>query len=106
MEKTEGTVSNKCFWDFLDFKTLYFPIFAKWVFAVIAALVVIFGLVGVVFGLVSLVSVGFFSGLALIAGSVIYSAFILVIIRLWFELVVVVFNINDAIQDIRGRIGQ
>jgi hypothetical protein len=75
--------------DLLFFKTMITPKVMTFVYWLLL-------LVCVIGSLVSMFTVNFFAGLfGLLLG--------VVLIRMWCELVIVLFHINDALQDIRAK---
>ena len=86
---------------FFSFDKMYFPTFARYLFIIMCALIGIVGIIGVLFGLYSMFAVGFFSGVSMILTGVITSVVMIVAMRFWFEMVLVIFSVNDAVQDIR-----
>ena len=89
---------------FFCFDKLYFPAFARNLFIVMCIFVVVAGVLAVFAGIFSMFSMGFFTGIAAILGSVISTFMMIIILRFWFEVILVVFNIHDAVQDIRENI--
>ena len=89
---------------FFSFDKLFFPAFARILFIVLCILIAIACVLAVVAGIISLFTIGFFAGLAGIAGAILSSVMMIVAMRFWFEVVLVAFNINEAVQDIREHI--
>ena len=89
---------------FFSFDKLFFPAFARILFIVLCILIAIACVLAVVAGIVSLFTIGFFAGLAGIVGAILSSIMMIVAMRFWFEVVLVAFNINEAVQDIREHI--
>ena len=89
---------------FFSFDKLYFPAFARILFIVMCILIVAVCVVAVIAGIVSLFTIGFFAGIAGIFGAIISSVLMIVAMRFWFEVVLVAFNINEAVQDIRENV--
>jgi fumarate reductase subunit C len=86
------------------FDAMYFPVFAHYVFIVFVVLVLLAGLGGIVAAFAAMARVGFSDGMYTLLQSVVMVAFLLVVGRLWIELAMVVFKINEAVQDIRRHI--
>jgi hypothetical protein len=86
---------------FFKFDKLYFPMIARFLFLLAVAVIVFFGAVGVIANLVAMFTVGFFSGLIGMVASAVGAVVGIFVVRIWFELVLVVFNINDAVQEIK-----
>ncbi|MDR1613368.1 MAG: DUF4282 domain-containing protein [Planctomycetota bacterium] len=86
---------------FFKFDKLYFPMIARFLFMALAAVILLSGAVGVMVSLVSMFTAGFLSGLFGIAASAAYAVVAVFFVRIWFELILVVFNINDALQEIK-----
>ena len=89
---------------FFCFDKLYFPAFARILFIVMCFLIGAVCVVTVIAGIVSLFTIGFFAGIAGIFGAIIFSTLMIVAMRFWFEVVLVAFNINEAVQDIRESV--
>lgn len=79
---------------FFKFDKLYFPIIARWLFIVAVILIALGTVVGFLGSLVGMQLLG--AIFALIGGLI-----SIVAVRIWFELILVVFNINDAVQELR-----
>ncbi len=86
---------------FFNFDKLYFPFIAKWLFLLGLALIVISGIFMILGGLAAIFTAGVLSGLGVIVGAIIYVVVSAFLLRIWFEFILVLFNINDAVQDIR-----
>ena len=86
------------------FDTMYFPIFAHYVFVVFVVLVLLIGLGGIVAAFSVMARIGFSDGMYSLLQSVAMAAVLLVAGRLWIELAMVVFKINEAVQDIRRHV--
>lgn len=87
-----------------NFKKMYFPFFARVLFIIYCLLTVLAGLVLVVLAFVTMFNRGFLDGLMalFIAGVFVIASVILG--RIWIELIMVAFNINEAVQDIRNML--
>ena len=86
---------------FFKFDRLYFPDFARILFTIICLFLALLFLLGVVGSLASMASVGFFFGLKNLAFVVIGVITAVVMTRIWIELVLVAFKINEAVQEIK-----
>ncbi|MCD8350261.1 MAG: DUF4282 domain-containing protein [Planctomycetaceae bacterium] len=89
---------------FFSFETLYFPVFAHYVFIVFVVLVLLVGLGGIVAAFSLMARVGFSDGMYGLLQSVATVAVLIVGGRLWLELTMVVFKMNEALQDIRRHV--
>ena len=87
---------------FFSFDTLYFPIIARYLFIVICVFSVIGVLFGMLGGFVSMAT-SFVAGLTMVIGSIIAGLMTIVGTRIWFELILLGFKINDGIQEIRAK---
>lgn len=91
---------------FFSFDKLYFPTIARYLFIILCIFVAVGAIIGVLAGFAALFTTGFLSGLGVIIGSLIYGVVVIFFLRIWFEFVLVMFNINDAVQDIRKNCGK
>lgn len=83
------------------FDIMYFPVFAHYVFLAFVVLVLLVGLAGIVAAFTTMAKVGFSDGMYSLLQSVAMVVVLIVGGRLWIELAMVVFKINEAVQDIR-----
>ena len=95
--KKGGFLSNFLF----GFKKLYFPAIARFLFILAWVIIALVGAAGCVFGLYTMITASFGMGLIFIIGVAVYVIMLIFMIRIWFELILVLFTINDAVQDIR-----
>ncbi len=86
------------------FDAMYFPVFAHYVFVVFVILVLLVGLGGIVAAFSVMARFGFSDGMYSLLQSVAMAVVLLVAGRLWIELAMVVFKINEAVQDIRQHV--
>lgn len=86
---------------FLRFDRLYFPVIARPLFMILCAAVAVFGVIFVIIGIAGVFTIGMWHGLGVIAGAIVCTALAAFLLRMWFELVLVAFNMNDALQEIR-----
>lgn len=88
---------------FFSFDRMFFPVIARYVFIFICALVLLGAVLGVLGGLVAIVSQGIVAGIGAMIGSVLFAALALIGVRFWFEFVLVAFKINEAVQEMRNK---
>ena len=86
---------------FFNFDRLIFPSIAKWLFILLSVLIAVVGICFFVAGFIGLFTTGFAAGLGIMVFAVIYTILSILLTRIWFELVLVMFKINEAVQDIR-----
>ena len=84
--------------EFLNFRMFVFPVFVKWIFILVSALLPLFWLVFTVFAFTQGASVGLG---ALLLGVFVVPGWLLSI-RIWCELTVVMFRIYDELRN-RGK---
>lgn len=84
--------------EYLSFRKMITPLFIQIIFWVGAGLCVLFGLVGVVSGMSSS-----FGGAAQVLMGLLTMVFGPVVVRIYCELLILLFKIYDTLQDIRGR---
>ncbi len=102
-EQALGEIKSRGIMGFFSFERLYFPVVARYLFIILFALIVIGVILGVIGGLVGMVSVGIMWGLSSIIGSLIMGAIFIIGLRIWFEMFVVGFKINENLEKIRGK---
>lgn len=105
-EKTLQQIKGHGFRDFFNFNKLIFPDLARIIFVAFTIAMIFMGVLGVVAGFASMSELGFFAGLAGVAGAVVTSVFMIVLARIWIEIVLVAFKIHDGIQDIRKTLSE
>lgn len=86
---------------FLRFDKMFFPIIARYLFIALCILLLLGGVAGLIGAIVSIFTTGILAGLFLMVAVVFYVAISLVFLRIWFELILVGFSINEAVQEIR-----
>ena len=91
---------------FFKFDRLYFPDFARILFTIICLFLVVVFLFGVVASFISMASVGFFSGLINLVVIFVSTIVMVVMARVWIEVVLVAFKINESVQDIKEILKQ
>ena len=99
MARTFATIKGAGIAGIFGFKAFYFPVIARilWILAII--LVVLFSCLGIVLSFFNGVTNGIVTLFLAPLGAVVY----LVIIRIWFELVLIAFRINDGIQQMNEK---
>lgn len=105
-EKTLEQISGHGFRDIFNFDKLIFPSLARIVFVAFTVAMVLLGLLGVAAGFAAMPEVGFFGGLASVFAAVITTVFMVILARIWIEIVLVAFKINDGVQDIRKTLAE
>lgn len=100
-KKALHQIEGHGFRDFFNFDRLIFPSIARIVFLVFTIAMVVVGLLGIVAGFASMPEAGFFSGFADVCMAIVCAAFMIVMARIWIEIVLVAFKINDGVQDIK-----
>ena len=91
---------------FFKFEKMYFPALASVIFVIACLATVVFLLLGVLGALVGMASDGFFSGLVAIVGIVLGAVIMIVMTRVWIEIALVAFKINDSLREIRDLLKQ
>ena len=87
-----------------DFNKMYFPFFARTLFMIACGLLAVTGAFGIVMAFVAMAKVGFFEGLKALFAVGIMVILAVVMGRIWLELTMVVFKMNEGIQDIRAML--
>ncbi len=89
---------------FFSFETMYFPLFAQYVFLVFVVLALLVGLAGILAAFSLMARIGFSDGMFELFRIVVGVAVVILGGRLWLELAMVIFKINEALQDIRRHV--
>lgn len=100
-EKTLEQISGHGFRDFFNFDKLIFPGIARIIFVAFTIAMIIIGLLGVAAGFAAMPDVGFLAGIGSVFAALITAVFMIILARVWIEIVLVAFKINDGVQDIR-----
>ena len=87
-----------------NFKKMYFPFFAHVLFIVYCVGIALGGLVLAAMALYVMFSRSFLDGLMGVFMSGVFVVASIILGRIWIELIMVAFNINDAVQDIRDML--
>lgn len=90
---------NKTMNDFLHFKKMITPIIIRIIFWVSASLCVLAGLVSIVRGISS-----DYGGGAMVFSGLLFIALGPVLVRVYCELLIVIFTINDTLTDIKNHL--
>ena len=102
-QKAAAEIKGRGIMGFFSFEHLYFPVVARYVFIILCVLSVIGMVFGVIGGLIAIISTGVGAGIGMMLAAVIGGVFGLIFLRLWFEMVVVGFSINDNLKAIRNN---
>ena len=87
--------------DLFSFDKLIFPRIAQILFVLYVVLAVLFLGISLIGAVVALVKGQIGSAVAALIGSVISTLFMLIFGRIWIEVVLVAFKINEGVQDIK-----
>lgn len=87
-----------------NFNKMYFPFFARTLFIVVCVLMALIGVLGIVAAFIAMAKVGFFEGLKALFGVGVMVIVTIIMARIWVELTLVAFKINEGIQDIRAML--
>ena len=101
MKKDLGELKKANAWSFFSFDRLYFPVVARYFFILLCILSVVFYVIGIGS---ALFTQGIIAGIGAAVFGVIMLAIGLFFMRIWFELILVSFNIHDAVKDIRDNL--
>jgi hypothetical protein len=104
-EKAFVEIKGRGVGGFFSFDHMYFPIVARYLFIVLCVLSVLGIVAGVLGGLVSIFTVGFFAGLSMMFGAVVFGIFGIIFMRLWFEMIMLGFSINENVRALRDSRG-
>ncbi len=91
---------------FFKFEKMYFPTLASILFILSCIGAVLFFLFGILGAFVGMAQSGFFAGLLGIFGVVVGSVVMIVMTRVWIEIALVAFKINDTLHEIRDLLKQ
>ena len=91
---------------FFKFEKMYFPKLAGILFIIACLATVFFLLLGVLGALAGMAADGFFSGLVALLGVVVGAVVMIVMTRVWIEIALVAFKINDSLREIKELLKQ
>ncbi|MCD8140394.1 MAG: DUF4282 domain-containing protein [Planctomycetaceae bacterium] len=87
-----------------SFESMFFPVIARYVFMVYVVLVLLVGVAGVFAAFSLMARIGFSDGMFELFRYIVGVVLLVLGGRLWLELVMVVFKIHEALQDIRSHV--
>ncbi|MDR1519095.1 MAG: DUF4282 domain-containing protein [Planctomycetota bacterium] len=102
-KKALGEIKGGGLAGFFNFDRLYFLAVARVLFMLVCALILLATLAGLLGGLIAMVGQSVLGGLGVIAGALIFGAVSLLAARVWFEMLVVAFRINENLEAIRDK---
>ncbi len=102
-EKTITELKGRGIKGFFDFKFMYFPIIARYVFVVTVILSVLGMGMGVLGGLSVMVSTGFINGLLAIVFAIVGGVFGILFTRIMFEMILLGFKVYETLQEINRK---
>ncbi|MCL1999861.1 MAG: DUF4282 domain-containing protein [Planctomycetes bacterium] len=86
-----------------SFEHLYFPAIARCLFIILFILVGLGVILGVIAGLATMVNVGVIYGFITMISVILSGVLGLIGLRVWFEMLIVAFKINESLEKIRGN---
>ena len=102
-EQAMGEIRSRGVMGFFSFDGFYFPVIARCLFIILFILAVIGIVLGVIGGLVSMVSLNFIGGFIAMIGSVVGGILGIIGLRIWFEMLMVAFKINENLEKVRDK---
>ena len=105
-EKALGEIRGRGIMGFLSFDHLYFPIIARYIFIIVCIVSVIGIVFGFLGGLIALFTGKISAGIGAMIGAVVFGFLGLIGTRIWFELIILGFKVNENLEKILAKISK
>ena len=105
-DKALGEIGGRGFLGFFRFDKMYFPVIARFVFILKCAVIALAAVVGVFAGFANMLGGSILAGLGVIVFSILAGAITLIVVRIWFEMFLIAFTINENLEAIKKKIGE